>query len=124
MRFELGDTHVDGGVESCVLADEEYYALLEDLKPGLKSWLTMKLTIIEAIQFKMSFQVDTKIDVLAYANGARADRWQMLYEKTRRQLLANIGMPTIAGSAVRKPPYFYTGMDDNKRADRNTTAIE
>ena len=31
MRFELGDTMVDGGVETCALSDQEYKAVIEAL---------------------------------------------------------------------------------------------
>ena len=34
MRFELGDTQTEGGADTCVLADEEYEAMLADLKAG------------------------------------------------------------------------------------------
>jgi len=117
MRFELGDTLVDGGADTCALADEEYDALLEGLNTGNKrAWLAAKLTVLEAILFKLSYQVDTKIDVLSYDLGARAEQWQKLYEQLRKQILANMGVPTMNEHAARKPPYFHTGMDDNRRA--------
>ena len=37
MRFELGDTQTDGGADTCALADEEYEAVLADLKAGKKA---------------------------------------------------------------------------------------
>jgi len=116
MRFELGDTYVDGGSETCVLADEEYIGLLKGLKPGRKAWLSAKLYVLEAIMLKLSYQVDTKIDVLQYSFGTRAEQWQKMYETLRKQILANIGVPTMAESAEKKPPYFYTGIDENVRA--------
>ena len=66
MRFELGDTQTDGGADTCALADEEYEAVLAGLKAGKKAWLCAKLAVLEAILFKMSYQVDTRIDVLQY----------------------------------------------------------
>ena len=30
-RFELGDTMVDGGAESCMLSDEEIKAIIEEV---------------------------------------------------------------------------------------------
>ena len=116
MRFELGDTLTDGGAETCALADEEYNALLEGLTPSKKVWLYAKLYVLEAILLKLSYQVDTKIDVLTYGLGARAEQWQKLYEQLRKQILANMSVPTMAESAQRKPPYFRTGIDDNIRA--------
>ena len=117
MRFEFGDTNVGGGAETCALSDEEYTALLDGIRTDSKrAWLYAKLTVLEGIMFKLSYMVDTKIDVLSYALGQRAEQWQKLYEQLRLQYLAQINVPTMADSAARKPPYFHTGMDDNKRA--------
>lgn len=116
MRFELGDTLVDGGAETCALADEEYAGFLKELKPGKKAWMYAKLYALEAIMLKLSYQVDTKIDVLSYGLGKRAEQWQKLYDQLRKQILANYGVPTIAASAEQKPPYFYGSMEENKRA--------
>ena len=115
MRFELGDTLVDGGAETCALSDEEYEAMLEELLPGKKAWLSAKINTLEAILFKLSYQVDTKIDVLSYGFGDRAERWKKLYETFCAELLVNTGVPAMAESAAQKPPYFYTDMKDNSR---------
>jgi hypothetical protein len=115
MRFELGDTLVDGGADTCALSDEEYTAMLEGLKDGKRAWMYAKLYALEAILLKLSYQVDTKIDVLSYGLGARAEQWQKLYGQLRKQILDNYGAPSIAPSAEAKPPYFHTGMDDNPR---------
>ncbi len=116
MRFELGDTSVGGGEETCALADEEYSAILANVGPSKKAWLTAKLSVLEAILFKLSYQVDTKIDVLSYSLGKRAEHWQKLYEQVRKQLVANSGAPTMADNAANKPPYFYGGMEENQRS--------
>ena len=89
--------------------------MLENLRPGKLPWLWAKLYSLEAIMFKLSYQVNTKVDVLSYALGDRAELWKDLYEKVRAEILANTGVPTLADSAKRKPPYFHTGMDDNPR---------
>ena len=117
LRFEFGDTNVGGGAETCALSDEEYTALLDGLKTDSKrAWLYVKLTILEGIMFKLSYMVDTKIDVLSYALGQRAELWKQLYDDLRKQYIALLNVPTMADSAARKPPYFFTGMDDNRRA--------
>lgn len=116
MRFELGDTQVEGGADTCVLADEEYEAVLAELKDGKKAWLFAKLSVLEAILFKLSYQVDTKIDVLQYSFGERAERWQKMYDTLKKQLLATASIPTLAPSITKAPPYFHKGMQENQRA--------
>ena len=115
MRFELGDTVIGGGPATCALADEEYEAMLEGINPGKRAWMLAKIQVLEAILLKLSYQVDTKVDVLWYELGKRAEQWEKLYEMLRKQMLANMGVPTMSGKAQGKPPYFHTGMDDNKR---------
>lgn len=116
MRFELGDTLTDGGADTCALADEEYEAVLNGVKDGKKAWQYAKLAILEAILFKMSYQVDTKIDVLQYSFGDRAERWQKLYDTLKKQVRATASIPTLAPSITETPPYFHKGMEENPRA--------
>lgn len=118
MRFELGDTQVGGGADTCALSDEEYEAVLEGAKGGKRAWLSAKLAALEAILYKLSYQVDTKIDVLDYGLGARADRWKRLYDDLRKQVLAAASVPSIAPSVSGSPPYFHTGMQANREAAR------
>ena len=117
MRFELGDTQTEGGADTCVLADEEYEAMLADLKAGKKAWLFAKLAVLEAILFKLNYQVDTKIDVLQYSFGERAERWKKLYDDLKKQALATVSIPTLA-SMTEAPPYFHKEMKSNPRAMR------
>ena len=121
MRFELGDTQTDGGAETCALSDEEYTAIIGELRSGSGApvgkvpWLMAKLHILEAILFKLSYMVDTKVDVLTYGLGARAERWRKLYEDLRKEIIANTGVPTMDDRAAKKPPYFHTAMKENPR---------
>lgn len=116
MRFELGDTQTDGGADTCALSDEEYEAMLSDLKEGKKAWLFAKLAVLEAILFKMQYQVNTKIDVLQYDFGERAERWQKMYDDLNKQVLATASIPTLSPSIKNTSPYFYKGMEQNPRA--------
>lgn len=115
MRFELGDTAVDGGADTCVLADEEYDGILDGLGVGTRAWLFAKLYVLEAILFKLSYQVDTKIDSLQYGLGDRAERWQKLYEQTKAQIQARSGAPVMDSGTMEKSPYFHTDMSVNPR---------
>lgn len=116
MRFELGDTQTDGGAKTCALADEEYEALLKGLKEGRKAWMRAKLAVLEAILFKLSYQVNTKISVLQYDFGDRAANWQKLYDALKKQVLGAASVPTLAPSITAAPPYFHKGMEENPRA--------
>lgn len=117
MRFELGDTQTEGGAETCALADEEYEAVLAGQKDGKKAWLSAKLSVLEAILFKMSYQVDTRIDVLQYSGvGNRAERWWKMYEDLRKRVSAASSVPTLAPSVAETAPYFHKGMGENPNA--------
>ncbi len=116
MRFELGDTLVDGGADTCALADEEYTAMLDGIKEGKKAWMSAKLAVLEAILLKINYQVNTKIDVLSYDFGERAERWKRLYDDLKKQILASASVPTMAPSIQETPPYFHKEMKSNPRA--------
>lgn len=116
MRFELGDTLVEGGADTCALSDEEYTTILSGVKPGKKAWLYAKLEVLEAILFKLSYQVDTKIDVLQYDLGERADRWKKLYDDLKKQVTAMSSVPNLPPSMLHTPPYFHKEMQPNTAA--------
>ena len=116
MRFELGDTAVGGGADTCALADEEYEAMLAGAKPGKRAWQGAKLAILDAIVFKLSYQVDTKIDSLSYGLGGRAERFKALRDQVQAETPGGIGAPTMAAGAAQKPPYFHIDMMKNPLA--------
>ncbi len=119
MRFELGDTQVNGGGETCALCDEEYTAIISEKINGenniKKAWMFAKLAVLEAILFKLSYQVDTKIDVASWDFGKRAEFWKKLYEGVKVEIKDNLNVPFMSEKAKNKPPYFYTGMKENPR---------
>lgn len=116
MRFELGDTVTEGGADTCALSDEEYDAILDGLKEGKKAWVRAKLAVLEAIMFRFSYQVDTKVDVLQYGLGDRAAHWKQLYDDLKKQVRASVSVPAMASAIQNTPPYFHTGMEENPRA--------
>ena len=113
MRFELGDTAVGGGEDTCALCDEEYEAVLSEAPDGKRGWLNAKASILNAIVFKLSYEVDTKIDSLSYSLGSRAEHFRKLLDDVKAEMPASFGAPLMAGGASQKPPYFYTGMHKN-----------
>jgi hypothetical protein len=118
MRFELGDTFTDEDAETCALADEEYTAIIESYTSGnaTKKWKRAKLDVLQAIVFKLAYQVDTKIDVLTYDFGERAERWKALYDELSQELTAADSIPTMSAEATHKQPYFFGGMLNNPYA--------
>lgn len=115
MRFEIGDTIVDGGANTCVLADEEYESILSGMTEGTIAWKKTKLLILEAVLFKMSYQVDTKIDVLQYNFSNRTERWKKLYNDLKKEIGKITSLPTMDKTAMNKQPYFYTDMQSNPK---------
>ena len=98
MRFELGDTMVQGAENTCAVTDEEINAAIE-MYPN--SWKKAKLMLVESIYRRFSYEVDTKTGPLSLS----------LHEVKAE----NISVLAFAGNAGKKPPYFFTGMQENER---------
>lgn len=115
MRFELGDTMTEGGPDTAALADQEIRAAL-DAHP--KSWKRAKLMLLESLCRRFSYEVDTKTGPLSLGLNGRAALWKKDYEDLKKEVAAEAcGIPgDAAGGSSRKPPYFYTGMQQNERA--------
>lgn len=115
MRFEIGDTLVDGGSDTCVLCDEEYEGILNGVEGG--AWKQAKLAILEAVLFKLAYQVDTKIDVLQYNFSDRAAVWKKMHDDLKDEIKKEKSAcipPSADERALNKAPYFYTGMQENR----------
>ena len=69
MRFELGDTMVEGGPDTTALTDEEIEAALSAYP---KSWKRAKLMLLESLFRRFSYEVDTKTGPLTLSLQARA----------------------------------------------------
>lgn len=113
MRFELGDTMVEGGSETSALTDAEIEAVLA-MHP--KRWKRAKLALLESICRRFAYEPDTKTGPLSFSFGDRAKLWREDYEKLKKE----VAMESCAVSAsltggIKKPPYFYTGMHQNRR---------
>lgn len=61
MRFELGDTMVEGGAETTALTDEEITAVL-GIYPT--RWKKAKLALVESVCRRFSYEVDTRVGPL------------------------------------------------------------
>ena len=110
MRFELGDTMVEGAAETCALCDEEYAAALS-MYPN--SWRRAKLALLESIVHRFFYEVDTKVGPLSLSLRQRAEAWKAMYDDLKAECAA-MGAPSANSKALFRPPYFYEGMHDNR----------
>lgn len=110
MRFQLGDTMVEGKQETCALCDEEYNACLA-MYP--KSWKRAKLACLETIFRRFSYEVNTTDGPVTLQYGERAKLWKEEYAKLKAELdAANVSPEAIAknGCDTHRDPYFRLGM--------------
>lgn len=114
MRFELGDTMVEGGSDTTALTDEEIQVAIESY-PNL--WKKAKLMLLESLYRRFSYEVDTKTGPLTLNLHDRAAMWREDYLALKKEIQQeSCSVPLFAGGAVNKPPYFYAGMQQNERA--------
>lgn len=82
MRFELGDTMVEGGSDTTALTDEEIQAAI-DIYP--KSWNKAKLMLLESLCRRFAYEVDTKTGPLWLYMQERAKLWRADYESLKKK---------------------------------------
>jgi len=110
MRFELGDTMVEGEGETCALSDEEYTAVLA-MYPN--KWRKAKLALLTSIMFGFMYEVDTKVGPLSLSLRQRADAWKAMYDELKAED-AMMAVPSAHPQAISPKHYFYEGMHDNR----------
>ncbi len=114
-RFELGDTMIDGGSETCMLSDEEYEAIIK----AYPKWKVAKFRLADAICMKLSFETDWRDDGTSFSLGQRAERWFKLRDRLKVEADAASIVPTssaVAASVSNSEDgghYFYCGMMQN-----------
>lgn len=116
MRFELGDTMVEGGSDTSALTDEEITAAIEMFP---KKWKRAKLALLESICRRFAYEPDTKTGPLSFTFGERAKLWREDYEKLKKEVEnGSLTVPRYGADPYgrSKPPYFYTGMMENREA--------
>ncbi len=113
MRFELGDTVIQGGNMTTALCDEEYEAIITKYPDN---WLMAKFQCLDAIVMRFAYEVDTKIDGLSYSLSDRYPRWKALYDDLKAELAAqNAAGALRADKCALKPPVFRKFMFENRR---------
>jgi len=113
MRFELGDTMVEGLSDTTALTDEEIQAAIEAYP---KSWKRAKLMLLESLCRRFAYEVDTKTGPLWLYMQERAKLWREDYDKLKKEVSAeSCRVPQFENRTYNKPSYFYTGMQQNER---------
>lgn len=113
MRFELGDTMIEGGADTAALTDEEIQAAIK----MCTKWKRAKLMLLESLYHRFSYEVDTRTGPLTLDMHARAVMWKEEYLALKKEVQQeSCSVPQSAGSTGSKPPYFYAGMQQNERA--------
>lgn len=113
MRFELGDTMVEGREETAALSDEEIVSVLE-MYQGY--WKRAKLALLESICRRMAYEADTTAGPLSLELTGRAKLWREDYERLKKEVkVESISVPPLhfSDNSNQKEPYFFTGMMQN-----------
>lgn len=124
MRFELGDTMVEGGEQTCALCDEEYAAIIPDKVQSVRHWKKTKLQCLESIMRRFAYEPDQKVGPADIKFGERAKLWKQMYD----DLAAELSKTAVTGDVVAKmaenpgfgaitPPYFYNGMMSHEEVE-------
>lgn len=116
MRFELGDTFVETGEETCVLCDEEYRAMIDQWAEKPNGWKKAKVECLKAILMKLSYEVDYQVDKMSVELSQRAEHFKELLHQLERSMQ----IPAFSGlqrnDLADGSHYFYLGMQENQRA--------
>ncbi len=112
MRFELGDTMVEGGSETTYLTDEEIIAILGAYP---NRWKRAKLALVESLCRRFSYEVDTDVGPLSLGLKGRVEAWRDMYKELKAEI-GGYAVPKANPAAIGGGAYFYTGMMDNPSA--------
>ena len=117
MRFELGDTMVEGKEMTCALCDEEYTAIIPARIHTKRQWKKAKLACIESIFRRFAYEADTKDGNLSLSLGDRAALWKKMYDELKAELDVGAADPESILKLSENPvfgkptrPYFWAGM--------------
>ena len=73
--------------------------------------------LLESLCRRFAYEVNTRTGPLTLSMNDRAKLWREDYEKLKKEVLGeSYGVPRFAGVKNNRPPYFYTGMQQNERA--------
>jgi hypothetical protein len=109
MRFELGDTMVEGGAETAYLTDQEITAILSAYP---NRWKRAKLALVESLCRRFSYEVDTKVGPLSLGLKGRVEAWKEMHNELKAEI-GGYAVPRANPAAIGGSAYFYAGMMDN-----------
>lgn len=112
MRFELGDTMVEGEGQASALSDEEIEAVLT-ANPG--RWKRAKLALVESVMRRFSYEVDERIGPLSISLRQRYESWKAMYGQLKKEV-ASATVPSANPASISKDHYFTEGMHNNPNA--------
>ena len=82
MRFEIGDTMVEGGSDTTALTDEEIQAAID----SNSKWKRAKLMLLESLYRRFSYEVNTKTGPLTLELHDRAAMWREDYLTLKKEI--------------------------------------
>lgn len=117
MRFELGDTLVEGKEQTAALSDEEYDAILNAYP---NKWKKAKLLLVESIMRRFSYETDEKVGPLSLSLRQRYENWKAMYEQLKSEV-SSCSIPSVNPSAIKGYHYFREGIHNNQSAGGTAT---
>lgn len=124
MRFELGDTMVEGRDDTCALCDEEYMAVIPVVISSGRQWKKAKLRCLESIFRRFAYEADMKDGPLTLSLGNRAELWKKMYDELKAELTNGSASPGAILQLIDNPdtgeptrPYFWNGMMSHEEAE-------
>ena len=115
MRFELGDTMVNGAEVTTYMSDEEITAIIETYP----RWKKAKLEIIKSLIARFSYEVTTKVGPMQLNLPERLAAWEKMRAKLETEVEAAASTPQDPAVKKNGKPYFWAGMHDNTGACGN-----
>ena len=89
VRFELGDTMVEGEGDACFLCDEEITSVIE----SVKNWKKALYKLADGVCKKLSYETDWHDDGAAFSLNQRAERWKAIRDELKKEATLSTGIP-------------------------------
>lgn len=113
MRFELGDTAVEGEADTCILCDEEYETIISKKK----SWKNKKIECLKSIIMRLSYEVNYQVGDMKLELSDRCKQFKEMLKDLEKSMqvpkfTGKLGSQNTADSGH----YFTLGMQENPYA--------